>query len=130
MRLLTFALPAALLGLMLAAGPALASLRSGPAPAGHSTSQARAPAAKARAGASLARTQPRVQQAAWRPGAAPAACGRKAKHCRSASLVRAAPFAWTQGLPPAAQVQANECPDGTMATLASGHDDVVRCMPI
>jgi hypothetical protein len=37
---------------------------------------------------------------------------------------------WTRGLPPAAGVQANECPHGTMATLARGHDDIVRCMPI
>ena len=39
-------------------------------------------------------------------------------------------FGWTQGLPAAAGVQANECPDGTLATLARGHEDVVRCMPI
>ncbi|MCB4820347.1 hypothetical protein [Roseicella aerolata] len=48
---------------------------------------------------------------------------------RSAAAVPAR-FGWTQGLPPAAGIQANECPDGTMATLASGHEDVVRCMPI
>jgi hypothetical protein len=44
--------------------------------------------------------------------------------------VRRASFGWTQGLAPAVGVQANECPDGTMATLARGHEDVVRCMPI
>ena len=37
---------------------------------------------------------------------------------------------WTQGLSPAAGIQANECPDGTMATLARGHEDITRCMPI
>jgi hypothetical protein len=125
MRLLSLAL----LGLMLAASPVLASVRSGPSSAGHAAFQAKAPAAKAKAGAPYARGQVRVQQAAWRPGAAPAACGHGTRHCRSASLVRA-PFAWTQGLPPAALVQASECPDGTLATLARGHDDVVRCMPI
>lgn len=37
---------------------------------------------------------------------------------------------WTHGLEPAAGVQAGGCPAGTMATLARGHDDVVRCLPI
>lgn len=37
---------------------------------------------------------------------------------------------WSHGLPPAAGVQADACPAGTLATLARGHDDVVRCMPI
>lgn len=37
---------------------------------------------------------------------------------------------WAHGLPPALGVQAQECPAGTMATLAEGHDDIVRCMPM
>lgn len=36
---------------------------------------------------------------------------------------------WTGGLPPAAGNQST-CPDGTMATLALGHDNVVRCVPL
>ncbi|MCO6419514.1 hypothetical protein JYK14_25600, partial [Siccirubricoccus sp. KC 17139] len=36
---------------------------------------------------------------------------------------------WMSGLPAPALVQAQECPDGTMATLARGHDDIVRCVP-
>jgi hypothetical protein len=127
MRLLTFAL----LGLMLATGPALAT-----APSHHSARSAApakaspgtAAAAKSRPGLAKA-PQARLQQAAWRPGAAPAACSRKARQCRGTAVVPAR-FGWTQGLPPAALVQANECPDGTLATLARGHDDVVRCMPI
>lgn len=35
---------------------------------------------------------------------------------------------WQSGLPTANYAQ-RECPDGTFATLARGHDDVVRCMP-
>jgi hypothetical protein len=127
MRLPTFAL----LGLMLATGPALAT-----APSHHptrSTAPAKASAgtaapAKSRAGVAKP-PQARLQQAAWRPAAAPAACSRKARQCRGTAVVPAR-FGWTQGLPPAALVQANECPDGTLATLARGHDDVVRCMPI
>lgn len=37
---------------------------------------------------------------------------------------------WAHGLPPALGVQAQECPTGTMATLAEGHDDIIRCMPM
>jgi hypothetical protein len=36
---------------------------------------------------------------------------------------------WQSGLPPADYAQ-RDCPAGTFATLARGHDDVVRCMPI
>ncbi len=35
---------------------------------------------------------------------------------------------WQSGLPVASYSQ-RECPEGTFATLARGHDDVVRCMP-
>ena len=37
---------------------------------------------------------------------------------------------WARDLPPPAGVQAEECPSGTMATLARGHEDIIRCMPI
>jgi hypothetical protein len=50
--------------------------------------------------------------------------GRRGAQCRSPRMN------WTQGLSPAAGIQANECPDGTMATLARGHEDITRCMPI
>jgi hypothetical protein len=53
-----------------------------------------------------------------------AACGAKRGGCRAPRM------SWAQGLPPAAGIQANACPDGTMAVLATGHDDIVRCMPI
>ncbi len=36
---------------------------------------------------------------------------------------------WSGGLMPAAGNQTS-CPDGTMATLAVGHDNVVRCVPL
>ena len=36
---------------------------------------------------------------------------------------------WQAGLPPAEHGQ-RECPDGTLATLARGHTDVVRCVPL
>jgi hypothetical protein len=52
-----------------------------------------------------------------RSGARGAACRSQGRH-------------WTRGLAPAAGVQASECPHGTMATLARGHDDIVRCIPI
>lgn len=36
---------------------------------------------------------------------------------------------WQRGLPTMSYAQ-RECPSGTFATLARGHDDVVRCMPL
>lgn len=36
---------------------------------------------------------------------------------------------WSGGLAPAAGIQSS-CPDGTMATLAVGHENVVRCVPM
>lgn len=58
-----------------------------------------------------------------------AACPRGARRCSTRSMA-APPMRWSQGLSPAAGVQAATCPAGTMATLATGHSDVVRCMPI
>jgi len=51
---------------------------------------------------------------------------------RSRGPARCAParLAWQAGLTPAAGVQTAECPDGTMATLATGHSNVIRCMPL
>jgi hypothetical protein len=60
------------------------------------------------------------------------ACGRTrggAQRCRGGA-VHAVHWRWTQGLPPALGVQVEECPAGTMATLAEGHEDIVRCIPI
>jgi hypothetical protein len=36
---------------------------------------------------------------------------------------------WQAGLP-AADGEQRDCPVGTMSTLARGHDDVIRCMPM
>jgi hypothetical protein len=36
---------------------------------------------------------------------------------------------WQGGLPPMTMAQ-QDCPSGTVATLARGHSDVVRCLPI
>ena len=142
MRLVTLAL----LGLTFAASlasiasPAHATRQPASAPtAGALANKARAaaPVVKApigKSGAGMARVQHASYQHAFAPngfqkGATPAGCDRRARHCRGSGLVKTH-FGWTQGLPPAAGVQANECPDGTLATLARGHEDVVRCMPI
>ena len=56
-----------------------------------------------------------------------------AQSCRSSrrgACTRGPAMSWTRGLEPAAGIQANECPDGTMATPARGHENIVRCMPI
>ena len=56
--------------------------------------------------------------------ASAAACSARRGGCQARRM------SWAQGLSPAAGIQANACPDGTMAVLATGHDDIIRCMPI
>lgn len=55
-----------------------------------------------------------------------AGCGKRSRRggCGTSAV------SWHRDLPPAANVQAMACPAGTMATLATGHSDVVRCMPL
>jgi hypothetical protein len=48
---------------------------------------------------------------------------------RGTAAARSGIAGWQAGLPRADYAQ-TECPDGTFATLARGHDDVVRCMPL
>ena len=72
-----------------------------------------------RAASAVARNQ-------WAASAAGSACSSR----RGTAQCRPTRMSWTQGLSPAAGIQANECPNGTMATLARGHDDIVRCMLI
>lgn len=40
------------------------------------------------------------------------------------------PVSWQSGLMPATNVQAQACPVGTLATLARGHTNIVRCLPL
>jgi len=44
-------------------------------------------------------------------------------------ITRTASMRWTGGLAPAAMSQTT-CPDGTIATLALGHSDITRCVPL
>lgn len=111
----------ALLGLALAGSPALAAKRPGPAAGRHA-------AAKPALALPAMKGHARFQHALHRPARGAAACGHHP--CQGAVLPLRASFTWAQGLPPAAWVQANDCPAGTLATLARGHEDVVRCMPI
>ena len=116
MRLLSLVL----LGLALIAAPAGAAEKGG-----GGRHQARAAAAKPQA--TVHRSAPlRGRGSAGRDmrAASAAACGAKRGGCRPQRMI------WAQGLAPAAGIQANACPDGTMAVLATGHDDIVRCMPI
>ena|SRR5690349_14378486 len=119
-------LPLLLLGLSLVAAPAGAAEKSG-----GGRHQARSAVAKpqpaARARAAVHRSGPlRSQGSAGRDQRAALAlpCSAKRGGCHAPRM------SWAQGLPPAAGIQANSCPDGTMAVLARGHDDIVRCMPI
>ncbi len=45
------------------------------------------------------------------------------------AATRTATMRWTGGLAPAAFSQTG-CPDGTIATMAIGHSDITRCVPL
>jgi hypothetical protein len=70
----------------------------------------------------------RGASAAAAPRSAAQSCTRRngRTHCTPA---RSSVVGWQSGLPTASYAQ-QECPAGTFATLARGHDDVVRCMPL
>ena len=54
---------------------------------------------------------------------------RNGRRICSPGVTRTASMPWTGGLAPAAMSQSN-CPDGTIATLAIGHNDITRCVPL
>ncbi|MCX7685948.1 MAG: hypothetical protein N2Z67_11850 [Acetobacteraceae bacterium] len=91
------------------------------------------PAAKAseqRAANTAARTG-LVRSAAAAPAGMPRATGTCTRRDAQGRCVgtTAANTRWQGGLPPMTMAQ-QECPAGTVATLARGHADVVRCLPI
>ena len=98
------------------------------------TSASRRPAILVRG--ARAATPARNRAAAARTGrstyaaAAPSACRGNVRHCRLVRVSAPQPMRWSQGLSPALNVQTSNCPAGTMATYATGHANVVRCMPI
>ncbi|MEI6159178.1 MAG: hypothetical protein WCP77_05025 [Roseococcus sp.] len=54
---------------------------------------------------------------------------RNGRRVCSPGATRTASMRWTGGLAPAAMSQAG-CPDGTIATMAIGHNDITRCVPL
>ncbi|GAA0586631.1 hypothetical protein GCM10009416_26400 [Craurococcus roseus] len=127
----------AFLGLSLLVGPAAARGSDGPT-SGRSSDAKVSRGAKAKQPPQQASPLLRQVMATTtvRPVASSAigagTCGRssrgQASRCRGAQL--ASSSRWARGLPPALGVQAQQCPPGTMATLAEGHDDIVRCIPV
>jgi hypothetical protein len=141
MRSLTLAL----LGLALAGTPALAAKRgesSGSRPEarvapGKPDTAGRGRVAAAPRQAMVRKAAPiRGRQDVTREDRAASASGaaclrvRGTTRCRAQSVLGGSISGWARDLPPAAGVQAEECPSGTMATLARGHEDIIRCMPI
>jgi hypothetical protein len=129
MRFLTLAI----LGVILATGSAAAGQRSsaGTSAKAGKPGTARPPAVVHRS--APVRGQVGVTRDA-RAASASTAIGprrtasRTARH--GAARSRTPAVRWMHGLTAPANVQAQECPDGTMATLAHGHDDIIRCMPL
>lgn len=127
----------ALLGLFLLAGPA-AARGDGPASGrradakayrGAKTEQQPQPSPLLRRVMATTTVRPVAMSAAGT-----AACGRpsrgKAPRCGGGAQLASSGGGWARGLPPALGVQAQQCPPGTMAVLAEGHDDIVRCIPV
>jgi hypothetical protein len=54
---------------------------------------------------------------------------RQGRRTCTTTASRAEPMRWTGGLAPAAMSQSS-CPDGTIATMAIGHNDITRCVPL
>ncbi|MBX9748711.1 MAG: hypothetical protein K5Q68_03760 [Roseococcus sp.] len=54
---------------------------------------------------------------------------RNGRRVCSPGATRNVAMRWTGGLAPAAMSQAG-CPDGTIATMALGHNDITRCVPL
>lgn len=142
-------LPLAVLGLLLAVAPAIAAQAADRPAGGQGRTQVQATGKAAstatqRPAAQGARTvnRQRPPQAAVQRSARVRSQLGATRDSRAATSATGCPSGargaacrtqgrhWTRGLAPAAGVQASECPHGTMATLARGHDDIVRCIPI
>src|SRR4051812_6493493 len=128
MRLLSLAVLGLVLGLALPGGPAFAAAERHAGKAPSRVAQAARPAATH--AAQMQRSAPLRGQVGVARDARAASASTAIGQRRPGKAGRAAPMRWAAGLPAPALVQANECPDGTMATLARGHDDIVRCMPL
>ena len=91
-----------------------------------STRQARAARPTSRQAARATRARGSRQVAARTSGGQRQA----AANCTRGSRCTPRTVAWQSGLAPATNMQAQSCPTGTLATLARGHSDVVRCVPL
>jgi hypothetical protein len=95
--------------------------------------QARAASARQQPAAPLTAAQRSglFRSAAAAPAGMPRTTGACARRDAQGRCVRtpAANTRWQGGLPPMTMAQ-QECPSGTVATLARGHANVVRCLPI
>jgi hypothetical protein len=74
--------------------------------------------------------QPAAQaQRGLRQTAVASCTTRNGRRSCAPAATRTASMRWTGGLAPAAMSQAG-CPDGTIATMAIGHSDITRCVPL
>jgi hypothetical protein len=105
--------------------------RQGATDAGAAAQRQAAQAMQQRAAAHAARgvlVRSAAATPAGMPRGASAACARRDAQGRCVRTTTAN-TRWQGGLPPMTMAQ-QECPSGTVATLARGHADVVRCLPI
>lgn len=99
-----------------------------PTAAPQRTATTQAPAARQQAAAQRSGL---FRSAAAAPAGMPRATGTCTRRDAQGRCVSTTPAntRWQGGLPPMTMAQ-QECPAGTVATLARGHANVVRCLPI
>ena len=89
-----------------------------------------APPARGRAFAAIPYGRPMAQApSAYRQTALASCTVRAGRRLCTTGVTRSVAFRWGGELGSQSMAQSN-CPDGTIATMAIGHSDVVRCVPL
>lgn len=100
------------------------------APRGTASSRSAARSGNTRQAAVPYARQPAASNARGLRQTAMASCTtRNGRRTCTPGATRTSGMSWTGGLAPAAFSQTG-CPDGTIATMAIGHSDITRCVPL
>ncbi|WP_431304935.1 hypothetical protein [Sediminicoccus sp. BL-A-41-H5] len=100
------------------------------APLGTASSRSAARSGNTRQAAVPYARQPAASNARGLRQTAMANCTtRNGRRTCTPGATRTSGMSWTGGLAPAAFSQTG-CPDGTIATMAIGHNDITRCVPL
>lgn len=114
-----------------AATPQRAAAAAAQRPAAQSRQAAQGPSTRQQPAQAAAQRTGVFRSAAAAPAGMPRATGSCTRRDAQGRCIRTTTSntRWQGGLPPMTMAQ-QECPSGTVATLARGHTNVVRCLPI